>query len=171
MDTVNNFYALTLSCLIAHAVSVAQAGTPERDKAWAALVAAAKGHGGTETKLDRSASFVFQRPDGSYVTFTRLLQSDNGRSVCLIAKDENATACVDWESGKLTLGSRADPATPWTFRSLASLDAFEAEKPGVVQQLFSSIQSLVANTGRPGASHGGYWRNQNGAESWQKPSP
>jgi hypothetical protein len=171
MDTVKTFHAVILSCIVAQAVSVARAGTPERDKAWDALVTAAKAHNGTETKLDRSASFVFQRPDGSYLTFTRLLQSDKGRSVCLIANDENATACVDWESGKLTLGSRADPATPWTFRSLASLDAFEAEKPGVVQQLFSSIQSLVANVSRPGASHGGYWRNQNGAESWVKPSP
>lgn len=165
------FFAAILSCIVAAAISTAQAGSPERDKAWDALVAAAKAHGGTETKLDRSASFVFQRPDGSYLSFTRLLQSDNGRSVCLIAKDENATACVDWESGKLTLGNRADPATPWSFRSLASLDAFEAEKPGVVQQLFSSIQSLVANVGRPGAARGGYGRNRNGAESWQKPSP
>lgn len=171
MGKIKIFYVVILSCIVTPAISVAQAGTPERDKAWDALVAAAETHGGTETKLDRSASFVFQRPDGSYLTFTRLLLSDKGRSVCLIAKDENATACVDWESGKLTLGSRADPATPWTFRSLASLDAFEAEKPGVVQQLFSSIQSLVANVGHPGASHGGYWRNRNGAESWEKPSP
>lgn len=123
-------------CLVA---APAFAGTPERDKAWDALVAAAKAHGGAETKLDRSASFVFQRPDGSYLSFTRLLQTDKGRSVCLIAKDENATACVDWDTGKLTLGSRADPATPWSFRSAASLDAFEAEQPGFLQKLLSSI--------------------------------
>ena len=66
----------------------------------------------------------------------------------LIAEDENATVCVDWDTGKLILGSRADPATPWSFRSHASLDAFEAEKPGVVGQLFSSIEDLVTGAGR-----------------------
>jgi hypothetical protein len=160
-----------ISCIAACAIASTRAGTPERDKSWASLVEAAKAHGGSETKLDRSASFVFQRPDGSYLTFTRLLQGGNSRSICLIAEDENATACVDWDSGKLTLGSRADPATPWSFRSHASLDAFEAEKPGVVGQLFSSIENLVTGAGRPSKAKSGYWREREGAVSWVNPSP
>ena len=171
MITFHKLRNAVLSCFAALALASAEAGTPERDKAWDALMQAAKAHGGTETKLDRSASFVFQRPDGSYLTLTRLLQSDKGRSVCLIAADENATACVDWDSGKLTLGSRADPATPWSFRSLASLDAFEAEQPGVVEQLFSSIQNLVTGAGNVSKSHTGYWRERNGVTSWVNPRP
>jgi hypothetical protein len=120
-------------------------GTAERNNAWDALIEEAKAHGGVETKLDKSASYVFQRPDGSYLSFTRLLATDKGRSVCLIANDENATACVDWDSGKLTLGSRADPATPWKFRSVASLDAFEAEQPGVFENLLSSINRFATS--------------------------
>lgn len=159
--------ALRGRCLAYLVIAPAVAGTPERDKAWDALIAQAKAHGGAETKLDRSASYVFQRPDGSYLSFTRLLQSDKGRSVCLIAKDENATACVDWDSGKLTLGSRADPATPWKFRSSASLDAFEAEQPGFFQQFLSSIQSLVTSAGNSKKSGaGGNWHYRNGGMSW-----
>jgi hypothetical protein len=118
------------------------AGTAEKNKAWDALIEQAKAHGGVETKLDKSASYVFQRPDGSYVSITRRLADDKGRSVCLIAKDENATACVDWDTGRLTLGSRADPATPWRFRSSASLDAFEAEQPGFFDRFMSTIKGL-----------------------------
>jgi hypothetical protein len=141
------------------------AGATERDKAWDALIAAAKSHRGSETKLDGSASYVFKRPDGSYLSFTRLLNSSKnsskGRSVCLIAKDENATACVDWDTGKLTLGSRADPAAPWKFRSLASLDAFEAEQPGLFQKLLTSIQGLVTIGGRSRRSAAGGYRRYN----------
>ncbi len=143
------------------------AGAPERDKAWDALIGQAKAHGGVETKLDKSASYVFQRPNGSYLSFTRLLASSKSRSVCLIAKDENATACVDWDTGKLTLGSRADPATPWKFRSSASLDAFETEQPGFFAQLLSSIEDLVASArGSRGYGGGGYWSYRGGNMNW-----
>ncbi len=139
------------------------AGTTDKDKAWETLIEQAKAHGGVETKLDKSASYVFQRPDGSYVSLTRLLASDKGRSVCLIAKDENATACVDWDSGKLTLGSRADPATPWQFRSSVSLDAFEAEQPGLFDNFKSMFDSLgLRGRRRLGYGGGGGWRNRNG---------
>jgi hypothetical protein len=146
------------------------AGTPERDKAWDELIAQAKAHGGVETKLDLSTSYVFQRPDGSYLAFTRLLKSDKGRSVCLIAKDENATACVEWDTGRLKLGSRADAATPWKFKGFESLDAFEKEQPGLVDRLFSSIQNLFAmGAGPRGYGYGGgggIWQLRNGAVSW-----
>jgi hypothetical protein len=131
-----------IGCLLS---GTAFAATPQRDKAWDGLIAQAKAHGGVETKLDRSASYIFQRPDGSYLSFTRLLASEKGRSVCLIAKDENATACVDWDTGKLTLGSRDDPATPWKFRSKASLDAFEADRPGLFQSFLSGVNGMFAS--------------------------
>ena len=161
-------------CVAYLIVAPALAGTTERDKAWDALIAQARAHGGIETTLDRSASYVFRRPDGSYLSFTRLLQSNKGRSVCLIAKDENATACVDWDTGKLTLGSRADPATPWKFRSLASLDAFEAEQPGLIQQLLASIKNLALPGGRSGGTGAASRRpyNSGGSMSWtNKSSP
>ena len=143
------------------------AGTAERDQGWDKLIAEAQAHGGVETKLDKSASYVFQRPDGSYVSFTRLLATDKGRSVCLIAKDQNATACVDWTTGKLTLGNRADPATPWKFRSIASLDAFEAEQPGFFEKLLSAIKGLASPARRSRrTSAGGYWGYRNGNMNW-----
>lgn len=137
----------------------ALAGTAERDKGWETLIAEAKAHGGVETKLDKSVSYVFQRPDGSYLTFTRL-NDGTRRSVCLVAEQENATACLDWDSAKLTLGDRADAATPWRFRTEASLDAFEAQQPGLLDKLLSTVQGFITSGGhsrRGGA--GGYWRN------------
>ena len=141
-----NEFRLSLRCaslLAALGSCGALADGPDRDKAWAELVDQAKAHGAAETKLDRSSSYVFQRPDGSYLSLTWLAAPKAARSVCLIAKDENATACVDWDSGKLTLGDRADAATPWRFRAYASLDAFEAERPGLVDSLFAAVDKLI----------------------------
>jgi hypothetical protein len=135
----SNLIVYLLACSLAWGVSA------DRDKAWDKLIDQAKAHGGVETRLEKSSSYVFQRQDGSYVSFTRLFASEKGRSVCLIAKDENATACVDWDTGKLTLGSRADPATPWKFRSVASLDAFEAEQPGIFDKFVSTIKRLLSS--------------------------
>lgn len=153
-------------CLLTHGSAWADAA--DRDKAWDKLIEQARTHGGVETKLDKSSSYVFQRQDGSYVSFTRLLSTAKGRSVCLIAKDENATACVDWDTGKLTLGSRADPATPWKFRSVASLDAFEAEQPGFFDKFLSTIKRLGVLRSRSrgyGAGENPRYHNPNGANS------
>lgn len=137
----------------------ATAGTPERDKGWDDLIAQAKAHGGVETKLDKSVSYVFQRPDGSYLTITRLTGAEARRSVCLVAEQENATACIAWDTGKLTVGDRADPATPWRFHTLASLDEFEAQQPTMVDKLLSFVQDLVFSGGRSRrGGQGGYWR-------------
>jgi hypothetical protein len=141
-------------CVILAAVSPVRAGSPERDAAWSELIAQAKAHGAEETKLDRSASYVFQREDGSYLTFTRLLTTDKGRSICLIAKELTATACADWDTGRLKLGKRADAATPWSFYAFESLDALEAAKPGLLDQLVSSVNKLLVSATRPGG-HGG----------------
>ena len=157
--------SLTIGLL---ACGPALAGATDRDKSWDKLIEQAKAHGGVETKLDKSSSYVFQRPDGSYVSFTRLLATAKGRSVCLIAKDENATACIDWDTRKLTLSNRADPATPWKFRSVASLDAFEAEQPGFFDNFMSTIEGFgISGAHSRGLGAGGYsrhsrWQGNNG---------
>lgn len=146
----------------------APARADERARAWDDLIAEARARGAVETLLDRSASYVFQQPDGAYVTFTRLLKTDKGRSICLISQAETATACVDWETGKLTLGDRADAATPWRFRSRDSLEAFEAEQPGVFARLGDVIASMFApgkGSGSRGA-RGHYQLSKNGNWYW-----
>jgi hypothetical protein len=153
---------------IALLVSVpAFAAAVDKSKAWDSLIEQAKVHGGVETKLDKSVSYVFQRTDGSYMSFTRLLAGAKDRSVCLIAEDENATVCVDWGTGKLTLGNRADPATPWKFRSITSLDAFEAAQPGFFDKFLLTIEHLATGSGRSRrSSSGGYWRYRDGNMNW-----
>jgi hypothetical protein len=140
---------LLLACLVVAAVSPVCAGTPERDKAWSELIAQAKAHGGEETKLDRSASYVFQREDGSYLTITELFSPAKARSVCLIDKEETATACVDWDSGKLKLGKRADAATPWTFYAFESVEALRAAQPTVIDKFLNKAWSVVKLFGNP----------------------
>ena len=156
--------ALPWACVLIAAATPVCAGSPERDKAWSELIAQAKEHGAEETKLDKSASYVFQREDGSYLTFTRMLATDKGRSVCLIAKELTATACADWDSGQLKLGRRADAATPWKFYSFASFDAFEAAKPGFLDQLVSEVNKLLAMGAKHNdrAGSGCYRVSQNG---------
>jgi hypothetical protein len=123
---------------------VAAAETPDRNQAWDALIAEAKEHGAEETKLDRSTSYVFQRPDGSYLTFTRLPTTDKGRSVCLIAKELTATACVDWDTGKVKLGKRRDAATPWKFFAFDSLEALEAARPSLFDQAMANVNIFLS---------------------------
>jgi hypothetical protein len=137
--------ALARGVIAAAALAASHAGAAaaERDKAWDALIAAAKARGAEETKLDRSASFVFQREDGAYVTFTRLLTTPEGRSVCLIAKELTTTACVDWETGKVKLGRRKDAATPWKFFAFDSLEALEAAKPTMLDRAMLKFNSFL----------------------------
>ncbi len=158
-------------CIAAAAVlaaSQAGAAPAERDKAWNALIAAAKARGAEETKLDRSASFVFQSSDGVYVTFTRLLATDKGRSVCLIAKEETATACVDWDNGRLKVGKRNDAASPWRFYDFESLDALQAAQPTLLDKFSIAAWNFFKHFGSPAGSFGdqcmylssnGLWRH------------
>ena len=102
-----------LLVLGALAAAPALADPPQRDaKSWAALIEGAKKHGGTETKLDQSSSYVFQQQDGNFLTLTEW-RAPLKRFVCVIAKDKTATVCVRWETGQTTYGQRADEASPW----------------------------------------------------------
>jgi hypothetical protein len=144
----------------------------EKERTWAALIEQAKAHGGVETKLNLSASYVFKHQDGFYVTFTRLLAPNKPHWVCIIAEDENASACIEWENGELRVGQRADPATPWTSQTFASYDAFVAAQPGFGDKLLSVIKGLVLAGGGGGRGHGGrgglgYYRTSvNGNVYW-----
>ena len=97
---------------LAFAAGSAFAQTPDRGAAWQALIAEAKKHGGVETKLDLSASYVFQAPTGFYVTLTRSLD-DIKHAICVISKDLNFKTCGDWELGKITYSQRAGADAPW----------------------------------------------------------
>ena len=114
----------------------------ERGKAWDTLIAEAKKHGGVETKLDRSASYVFQQNDGSYVTFTHMLTGDK-RAACLVSKDQNATVCVDWDSGKTTYGDRKDVASPWLFHAGPPAQEADANAPGPLASLMATFNHLL----------------------------
>ena len=127
--------------IAALAPACAVAATSERDKAWDALVAAAKAHGGVETKLDQSASYVFQRPDGSFVTFTQML-SRGKRAACLVAKKQDATVCIDWDSGKTTYGDRKDAASPWVIHAARPADE-DTEKPGLLASMLSTFSNIL----------------------------
>lgn len=96
------------------AVAQAAAGTPERDRAWDALIAEAKKHGGEEIQYKTSVSYVFRKNDGEYVTFTKMLDSPT-RAVCVLSKDQTVTVCGNWDTGKLRYGVRADANAAWTY--------------------------------------------------------
>jgi hypothetical protein len=104
--------SVALATLIAGGSALA--GTPERDKAWEALIAEAKKHGGEETQYKTSVSYVFHKSDGEFVTFTRMLDSPT-RAVCVMSKDQSVIVCGNWDTGKLKYGLRPDAHSSWTY--------------------------------------------------------
>lgn len=117
------------------AAGSALAGTPDRDKAWDQLIADAKKHGGQETQYKTSVSYVFQKPEGEYVTFTKMLDSPL-RAVCVMSKDQTITTCGNWDTGKLRYGWRKDVDLPW---------AYSDDPPGFEKK--SAFGSLLAQFG------------------------
>jgi hypothetical protein len=152
---------LGIIAVAALTLTSAYAGAPDKDKAWDALIEEAKKHGGVETDLKSSSSYVFQRPDGSYLTFTRLLAVAT-RSVCLIAKDQHATVCIDWDSGKTSYGERADAASPWRVHDGPSPEEVAANQPGPLDMLLS----LLTAFGRGDKPKVGHWFYHDGALTW-----
>lgn len=154
------------SCLILLAIAAfgaasAFAAQPDKDKRWDALIAQAKAHGGTETVLDRSASYVFQARDGSFVTLTRFLDGSK-RAVCLIAKDEMKSLCVNWDTGETTFGERAGAGSPWKTRDAPPIEEARANQPGPFQTLMSGFLNIIGGLGG-GMRHGGFRSSRNGA--------
>jgi hypothetical protein len=154
---------LILLAVAAFGAGSAFAAQSDKDKRWDALIAQAKAHGGSETVLDRSASCVFQARDGSFVTLTRILGGSK-RAVCLIAKDEMKSMCVDWDSGATTFGERPGAASPWKTRNAPPGEDVWANQPGPFQTLMSDFLNLIVEVGA-GMDRGGsgfrYSRNGN----------
>jgi hypothetical protein len=154
----NNF--LILLAVAAFGAAAAIAAQPDKDKRWDALIAQAKAHGGSETVLDRSASYVFQARDGSFVTLTRVLGGSK-RAVCLIAKDQMKSMCVDWDTGETTFGERAGAASPWKTRNAPPSEEVWANQPGPFQTLMSGFLNVIGGLGA-GMRHGGFHSSRNG---------
>jgi len=111
------------------AAAPALADPPPRDaKSWALLIEAAKKRGGAETRLDKSSSYVFQQQDGNFLSLTEW-RKPLKRFVCVIAKDQRATVCVNWETGRTTYGERDDDASPWKTRPATALEETQETTP------------------------------------------
>lgn len=110
--------------------------------------------------LDRSASYVFQAADGSFVTLTRVLGGSK-RAVCLIAKDQNRSLCVNWDTGETTFGERAGAASPWKTRNAPPIEAVLANQPSPFQSLMSGFLKII---GAPGGTtrRGGFRTSRSG---------
>jgi len=146
---------LFLGCALAIMAVNPALATPERDRIWDSLIAEAQKRGGSETRLDKSTSYVFQRPDGEYVTFTHAL-TNGVRAVCVISKDQNIVVCDDWDTGKLTYGWRADAQSPWT----------HSDKPPEGATPIDQLFGFLGNVLSWGASPHGYWRDTASGLHW-----
>jgi hypothetical protein len=147
-----------LACALAMMAVNSALATPERDRSWDSLIAEAQRRGGSETRLDKSTSYVFQRPDGEYVTFTHAL-TNGVRAVCVISKDQNVVVCADWDTGKLTYGWRADALSLWTHSDKPPDPNADQATP--IDQLFGFLGNVLTW----GASHG-YWRETATGPHW-----
>ena len=151
---------LILLAVVASGVGSAFAAQPDKDKRWDALIAQAKARGAAETMLDRSASYVFQAQDGSFVTLTRVLGGSK-RAVCLIAKDQMKSMCVDWDTGATTFGERASAASPWKTRNAPPIEDVRANQPGPFQTLMSGFMNVIGPLGA-GMRHGDFRTSRSG---------
>jgi hypothetical protein len=156
---------LILLAISALGFGSAFAGAPDKDKRWDALIAQAKAHGGAETALDRSASYVFQARDGSFITLTRVLGGSK-RAVCLIAKDQMKSMCVDWDTGETTFGERAGAGSPWKTRAAPPIEEAGANEPGPFQSLMRGFLNVIGTLGA-GMRHSGFRTGGNGNLYWR----
>jgi len=154
---------LLLCCVLAIMAANPALATPERDRNWDALIAEAQRRGGVETRLDTSTSYVFQRPDGAYVTFSHSL-ANGVRAVCLISKDQNLGVCDDWDTGRLAYSWRADAASPWT-HSDKPPSANEATPIDMLLGFLGQVLSVGSESTRGSSMHG-YWRTTRTGVHW-----
>ena len=150
--------AIFASFLVATPISAASSAD-KADKEWSELIAQAKKHGGVETVLDQTASYVFQAHDGTYVTFTRTLDNKK-RFICIIRDALNFRYCYNFDSQTIIYGTRADPNAAWV-ESLTPppTPAQEKENPSFWGGLLNGLLNLpLASKGRRG---GGFVRSNN----------
>ena len=147
-----------LGGLIAFLVAAPAAGAtpdapPHDANSWALLIAEAKKHGGAETRLDKSSSYVFQQQDGNFLTLTEW-RAPPKRFVCVIAKDQKATVCVNWETGRTTYGERADAASPWKTHEATALEETGETTPqaqflGKIGEFFGAALGVKSRSVKP----------------------
>ncbi len=113
----------------------------EKDAQWDRLIDEAVRHGGVETVLDKSASYVFGAPDGMSITFTRTLDN-KVRAVCAGYMSKNFFVCADWNTGKLRYSSRQDEASPW----IASETPPDIQETSPDEPLWLSLVSALLDT-------------------------
>ena len=150
---------LFVCCALALMAANSALATPERDRAWNLLIAEAQKRGGSETQLDKSTSYVFQRPDGSYVTFTHAL-TNGVRAICVISKDQDLAVCGDWDTEKLAYSWRADAASPWTHSDKPPAPIADEATP--IAELFGFLGDVLSW----GAPSHGYWRETATGPHW-----
>ncbi|WP_113890674.1 hypothetical protein [Roseiarcus fermentans] len=44
------------------------------------------------------------------------------RAVCLFARAQDRTVCVNWDTGETVFGERADPTSPWKIHASPPLE-------------------------------------------------
>ena len=139
--------------LFALAPGAAFAASAERDKAWNALVAEARKRGGEPTVYKDSQSYVFQRPDGAYLTLTSIAEK-GVRAVCVISKDQNVRVCGNWDNGVLGFGWRADANSPWTY----SASPQPAAEPTLMAKMLANLADLIEMGTKTKRPH--FWANK-----------
>ncbi len=121
------------------------------DKEWNELIAQTKKHGGVETVLDQTASYVLQAKDGTYVAFTRTLDNKK-RFICIIRDALNFRYCYNFDSQTVVYGTRANADAPWV-ESLTPPPPQE-KQPSFWDGLLQAFLSLPLASPRQGG--GGY---------------
>ncbi len=104
-----------LAFCVLHAATAAHAGSL-KDAKWNALIAEAVKHGGVETISGNTGSYVFSRPDGMDMTFTRSLDNKI-RLICIAYMSKNINVCMNWNDEKVTYSTRASETAPWVISS------------------------------------------------------
>lgn len=102
-------------CLL-HAATAAYVGSLQ-DAKWNALIAEAVKHGGVETFSGNTSSYVFSRPDGMDMTFTRSL--DN----------KIRLGCIGYNE-KMIYSTRASETAPWIAGSTPPAETAQARDTG-----------------------------------------
>ena len=101
-----------LSFLVLLGLATPSYAQSEKERQWNLLIAEAKRHGGVETIINKTGSYVFGGPNGLIVAFTRTL--DNKRHfVCAMYLSANIQVCASWETEKMLYSTRTDEHSPW----------------------------------------------------------
>lgn len=150
------------------------------DARWDALIASAINRGGVETISGDTGSYVFVRPDGMIVTFTRRLDnkirlicvqhaSIPGNNTALTAMNVDFQQCLNWNTGVTIYATRASESAAWVFSDVPptaqELDPEQAqEQENPLPGLIGGVLEIAQRTRCRRAIFRG-WR----LASWRRP--